>query len=1247
MPLMSSEIAGQIGMFQQQTAAFQQQSSFLSDALQKSVDPQMGAPWLAGRAMNMAGAVGVPAMGLGLGLAGLDPMSLGMRAAGAFGWARPGMAAAAGLGTFGLASAGMSGASWAAGQVWQGAQQQQAFGQQMRSSYNFLTPSGQGFNNQQLGVIGQQMRSFSQQVGPSGEMASMGELSALASNMGRMGMANGVRDVQDFSRKFKEMFETAKTMAREMSTTLEGAQQQMSQMRNSGVFRTSDQLRMSGEMRAYSLGGNLAMSELSGAASIGSQISRAVGGRGRAGAFGGMRTLGQIGLSLESGVLNEEDIYNATGMWGAEGRQAFAASQMQNSAAWLRNGKGRRFLASIAGADGKLDANSVSAWMSGDMGTGDTMQNAYSNLNKVGRADFIRNEGRLRGAALEQFGGNIPAMALMQWAGKRGIDVNTMNDREMLFAQRHTGLGMDELENAVKMLRDMPRIQDQSNRTQMTDAYRQEMATYRKTSGVEGVKRSMEHTREVVTGKLQAVGQQMYTDLTGFIEDWLTKQGGMIIQEASRDIDKTYQQVLHGDKKAMAALGAGGPGISAAAKSLGAVSSSNTGGGMTYDTFTKKMSFMGAGFGQSIQDKVAAGGFGSFFTGADSDAGVQRGVERAMAASRGMSNFGNKEASALGAKLSGMLNANYAAGTVNMKGDARMNAVRELLAKESVGNQDAAALFKMLNSGDTEQAYAALAAAEKGMGLADATKIGSVSQLPAGLGLMGSSGMTERERVESYGKAALGERGSRDYVAKGGAIGEMLFGGIGTVIQQKVGSHLGKYGNMALEASPMGLLGKVGKAIGMSQGYLANMAMGALGYAASPGEGAAIGTFLKSKEGMSLSQRMFSGEDISSDLQQRINGMSGDNESVKRQQAMLRSMMAANAAIRERGKTGKDLTEDQIRAIEKEHGAGAGTARGMIQDASRALVEQQAIDRRESLRMYGRGALAQQQRMQGVGFMDSSGGIDQASLDRIKASAGAGGADVLSKMAGLVSLQASGMSPGLTDKETAAKIQEIGAAGGDLESAMWNMSIADQRKLSSAARAEGAFGFADQLGQMAGFRSRTERTLQRKGDIGVANLFGLKVGKQDAQALMKGGKIASYLSEQFGLGDAAAGIQKEIDEITEKGPPTPADSEKLDALQSRLKTATAGDAELMAKFKGIQDEKDVSKRTKLISDALRDPELQKKQEERQKKNEMNDPQLKYLNDIASNMKTAVGHLATMASKSTPGKAPRPGGQLDE
>lgn len=499
--------------------------------------------------MRGAGSIGNAAMTVG-------SIGLGMGATAAFG-----AAAGTGIG-IPIAAVGMA-AGYAGGQMMHGAEQQNMLNMGLRANFGFRNnQGGTGFSTGQMGQIGSYMREMSHQFGPGGEITSFNELSSLAAKMGQMNMTQGVRDVQTFTKKFKEMTDALKTMARDLGTTMEGAMEFANQAKQSGVFGMKNQANFTSMARGMAVSGGLAMSEVTSAANIGSQISRSIGGLGRQGALGGMRTIGQIGTAQQMGILSEEDIYNATGLTGAEGRQAFAMSNMSRTASFLKSGRGRRMLASMAGNDGTLDANALDTFMSGGMGVPETMSESQKHLSSVGRANFIRNEGRLRGAALEKIGGFGDAMQMMSWAQSKGIDINDMDDRSMLFAQRQLGMGRDEADQAIKMARNMPKILSQQATDASADRLTQRIAQQRKTQGIEGVKNRFDQARETINGHLEKMGQDIFNEGSEQIEAFLNKLAGVYVSTQTSDLNKLDRDIKAGGSTGAAArrrgLGEGG-----------------------------------------------------------------------------------------------------------------------------------------------------------------------------------------------------------------------------------------------------------------------------------------------------------------------------------------------------------------------------------------------------------------------------------------------------------------------------------------------------------------------------------------------------------------------------------------------------------------------------------------------------------------------------------------------------------------
>src|ERR1700727_1282501 len=174
MPITSSEIAALNGGYQQQTMAQMQYSAGIGQGniygggqMTSGVEGDQ----LMSKGMNRAMGIGVPLAAAGMSLMGLDPFSIGLKAASATMPALGmGGAAAVGAGVALPLMAGMGAAKYAGTQMMEGASQQSFLNQTMRGSFNFRNSAGgQGFDRQDMTQIGSMVRSMSEQFGPGGE----------------------------------------------------------------------------------------------------------------------------------------------------------------------------------------------------------------------------------------------------------------------------------------------------------------------------------------------------------------------------------------------------------------------------------------------------------------------------------------------------------------------------------------------------------------------------------------------------------------------------------------------------------------------------------------------------------------------------------------------------------------------------------------------------------------------------------------------------------------------------------------------------------------------------------------------------------------------------------------------------------------------------------------------------------------------------------------------------------------------
>lgn len=1129
MPLNSAEIAAATGQFQQLYSGQNQYSSMIGGMGGLQGPPAVQADQIAGGLMNRAHAIGAPIAGLGMGLLGLDPMSIGLKAGmGAFS-SGAGLAGAgiAGLGAAAGVAVPLAIAGYASNQMWQGAQQQQAFNQAMRGAFSFQTPYGQGFQTGQLGTINQQMYSMAGQVGPGGEMTSVRELSQLAVNMGRMGMAGGgTHDVQQFSQRFREMVSTLKVVAKEMGTSLQAAQEFVVAMKGSGIFNSGQQKQLATEISKFAHAGNLATSELTAAASIGAQVSRAIGGRGSQGAFAGVRTLGQIGAAVQSGVLSEEDIYNATGLTGAEGRQALATRQLEQAGGFLRSGRGRMFLASVAGQNGRLDAGSVADWMSGGMGIGETRELAHRNLRRVGKAGFLRNEGRLRGQALEQFGGMLPAMALMQWAGSKGIDINEMDDRSMLFASRQLGMGMDELEDAVKMARNMPRIQEQQRSANEMAQFNQRMATVRRTQGIEGIQRRFEQARDKVQGALQRTGAQFYTDLSNMVERYVNELTGVAVEEYDQHVMDAYHDAMSGAGVGglNRQLGIGGrPAMRGAGAALG----SNFVGGMTsggvnrffgrqtdaqrYISIAGSTSISGMTGnligkmmrGPSDYDRMAAAGYGSMFRGVSSTEQLQARVNAVQGAYTAAMTA-NQSDVALGASMRQELRTEYAVGDMqSARGGERVDRLAQILAhKAAAGDKQAAAALNRLVAAESPEerlrvGMQMLTGVETGAGIAKGARTVDVSAPPDVMAALGQGYATQEARDEAYGAAFIGGSDRHQAMMKHSGISRWVnvwaTGGLGPVYRGKVRS--------AVE----GFLDRHGGAVGqIVKGALAKT-LGKAGQAATDYEQASqIGEYLNSAEGKSLIQGVYAGDPSS---RASIEDMLAQPDISPAKRRALKGMLAAASAsdlMEHASKEGRQPTEAEWAQLAKQHGMTVDEVKHAAATVGGIAQAQFDTNRRQLIREISKEAIGRSRTLQTAGFaaVDKAGNLTlSADVSGVVSKAlGKGSGNVLKAMQTQLDViqKQSQLGMGATGEQISALAGQYGAT----EEQFMNMSTADQIKL---ARALESAGYGDQAAEfrgMAGTKRRIERQLRRGGGVGAAaSALGVHLSGADLKGL--------------------------------------------------------------------------------------------------------------------------------------------------
>jgi len=758
-----------------------------------------------------------------------------------------------------------------------------------------------------MGDIGQQLRQSSQQRGPGGEMTSFEELGRIAANMGRMGMAENVRSVKDFNEKFKTMLKTVKTVATELGTSLEDAQKLMASLKGSGVFRGQGQF--AGALRAGSLAGRVSTAELSGAAMVGSQISRGVGGLGKSGAYAGIEAMTQVGAARQAGVISEEDIYNSTGMSGAEGRRGWVQQQMSADARFFSRGIGRRALAAMSGKDGQLDQDDVERFKSGGVGTGETMQMAHQNLAGIGRAGFIRNEGRLRGEAMRAFGGLGRAVVARNWLESRGMDMSS--DRSMLFFQRKFKVGRDEADQMMKMARNLPRIQAERRQAGEDDQYMRDLESQEREQSPTEMMKKLEASRQEVNNSLRQMGADFYKSGSQRIDEFMKKLTGGYEKRTRRNLSAVIDRLYTGKETfAEQDMGADDPLAQQARQEIYGGAGESVG---------KAFNRFAAGAGA----KWKAAGYD--IGGADDAQQFQqlRGEARGMSQAYRRARGGAGISADVGSQIRTLVSSQQTLG----RGKDAISQFEGIVQKLG-GTPEGAKLLKRWNSAKTDQdksrimgeVYSDKNVKLKGL-LADQMDV------PGGLSFLGPQDQfaTEDARSLAIGEAALGEAGSGltasysygtgkrpdlpgyqgaqtvltalERGTRGGLMGDLaagaqgLFGGtVGALNEfQKeigIGGARGKSlraGVAGAVGAPRGLLagmgeglrgalgiegrqgllgdeGLIGGALKVGEDFISGHVAGALGGEATDTQRRAYGEYLKGEEGMGLMGDIYKGD---------------------------------------------------------------------------------------------------------------------------------------------------------------------------------------------------------------------------------------------------------------------------------------------------------------------------------------------------------------------------------------------------
>jgi hypothetical protein len=546
----SQQVMAQNAMFQQQAAYAQQLSYPMQAAMHPGGPPPPPPPpppisltqvggstsGIYGEqlAMRMAQTAQTGA-GMGATVAGMGTALLPLGLAGGMAAAAPVMAAGAAIDFYG-------------GQFSRGMTEQAALNSTLRNNFRHFGGQGgmgRGFSQSQMGGIG----SVVSQELRSNVFTNAGEMNSLIAGGAEAGMFTGVQDAKAFGDKFRKMLNTLKEVQRELGGTLTDALAFVRSAKQSGIFQATDRVNFAGELRGAEAASGLSRDQLMGLGQQGAMMSRQVGGYGRQGAYGAVRTASQLGAAVRTGAINEELLSEATGgLTGADAVQSMTMRLMQHTAQFSRRPMGRYSIFGMSNEEGTgLDEGQLARHLTGDISTGDVSRRAHRRVAGMGRARAMNQEGVLRGALLEQGGlaGQIGMMRLM--VGDRVMDQSDALASQVI--QRRMRVSRPEAELMMSLMRNQGNIAEQESADRVSAGRQQALQTeHQQNRGVD------QYMRHLVHGLEEASGAMAVREMG---RSFLTRISTMVERATNNLIGAAETQLTSGDRQALNRLSLG------------------------------------------------------------------------------------------------------------------------------------------------------------------------------------------------------------------------------------------------------------------------------------------------------------------------------------------------------------------------------------------------------------------------------------------------------------------------------------------------------------------------------------------------------------------------------------------------------------------------------------------------------------------------------------------------------------------
>jgi hypothetical protein len=310
-------------------------------------------------------------------------------------------------------------------------------------------------------------------------MADMESLKRIMDQAGRSGMLGGVQDVGQFKRKFKQIVDKTKEVAKAMGTSLEEALPVMSRMSQQGLWTSRDIMGTMVAGKAAGMtpdaSGRTGMSYMMETSQAGAAASLGAGGSLRSGSILGRDVFRTMQAAVRSGAVSREMMAEfAPGRSGAEAQAYGAQRVMGVMQKFGQTSMGQLMLAGLGETQenrkgeqvftGKMDPKKLEQFRRGELSVGQLqeMGQKVTQGSRESAASFMFNRERMGQEMLAE-GGLETMNSALQSVLEKAMPNAGENVRKML-TQKILGISSREVEMISKLADEQGRIKDQQAR---------------------------------------------------------------------------------------------------------------------------------------------------------------------------------------------------------------------------------------------------------------------------------------------------------------------------------------------------------------------------------------------------------------------------------------------------------------------------------------------------------------------------------------------------------------------------------------------------------------------------------------------------------------------------------------------------------------------------------------------------------------------------------------------------------------